>query len=169
MRKAKKEFDSCTKKKSCLLTEERTVSAHLKQSGKVRSLVFSVPKSDVQMVSPAGHSQLIESVKGGGVNTMAINEADQVFSIMLPETQRIALFYLLLKRHLGHFVSSTQMSLAIAFHFGIFVSVSIMPFKTRAYCGHNFNGIAILVYSQCGNLKTILHISIDTFQVFKHL
>lgn len=78
---------------SCLLTEERTVSAHLKQSGKVRSLVFSIPLSDVHMVSPAGHSQLIESVKGGRVNTMPINEADQVFSIMLPETQRIALFY----------------------------------------------------------------------------
>lgn len=79
------------------MTEERTVSAHLKQSGKVRSLVFSVPLSDVHMVSPAGHSQLIESAKGGGVNRMPINEVDQVLSIMLPETQRIALLFCLVE------------------------------------------------------------------------
>lgn len=73
-----------------LVTQRHVIHEFLKQSARVRSLVFSVPLSDVHMVSPAGHSQLIESVKEGGVNRMPINEADQVLSIMLLAESRLA-------------------------------------------------------------------------------
>lgn len=57
---------------------------HLQQPAVEGEAILSIPAGVIHLVPPAGQQQLIGAVEGGGVDGLAIDQADQVLPVMLP-------------------------------------------------------------------------------------
>lgn len=65
----------------------RNIPTHLQQSAVVGEAVLPIPAGVFHLVPLAGQQQLIGTVEGGGVDGVAIDQANQVLPVMLPGQQ----------------------------------------------------------------------------------
>lgn len=65
-------------------TPDRDGRAHLKQPAEVVECVLRIPAGVLHLVPAAGQQQFVGAVESGRVDGVAVDQADQVLSIVLP-------------------------------------------------------------------------------------